>query len=78
MWFIDQLEPGSPLYNLASMYRMRGPLNVQALEKTVNEIVRRHESLRTTFRNVDGQPLQVITPELRLSLEVAAVSGFQR
>src|SRR5271169_3799618 len=42
LWFIDQLEPGSPLYNLASMYRMQGTLNVAALERTLNEIVRRH------------------------------------
>src|SRR5271165_6058488 len=75
LWFIDQLEPGSPMYNLASMYRMRGSLNVPALEKTINEIVRRHESLRTTFRNVDGQPLQVIAPEWRMPLEVNIVKG---
>ena len=75
LWFIDQLEPGSPLYNLASMYRMRGSLNVAALEKTINEIVRRHESLRTTFRNVEGQPVQVIVEELRLSLQITEVSG---
>lgn len=75
LWFIDQLEPGSPLYNIVSMYRMHGALNVPALEKTVNEIVRRHESLRTTFRNVDGQPVQVIVPHLRLPLEITSVRG---
>ena len=75
LWFIDQLEPGSPMYNLASMYRMRGELNVAALEKTINEIVRRHESLRTTFRNVDGQPVQVIAPELRMPLQLTIVKG---
>ncbi len=75
LWFIDQLEPGNPLYNMASMYRMQGSLNLPALEGTVNEIVRRHESLRTTFRNVDGAPAQVIHPEVRLSLQVTAVSG---
>ena len=75
LWFIDQLEPDSALYNLASMYRMRGALNVPALQRTVNEIVRRHESLRTTFRNVDGQPVQVVAPESRVSLEVTDVTG---
>jgi amino acid adenylation domain-containing protein len=75
LWFIDQLEPGSALYNLASMYRMQGAVNVPALEKTVNEIVRRHESLRTTFRNVDGQPMQVIAPELHLPMDVIAIRG---
>ena len=75
LWFLDQLEPGSSMYNLASMYRMRGDLNVPALEKTINEIVRRHESLRTAFRNVDGQPVQVIAPEWRMPLEVTIVKG---
>src|SRR5450631_156647 len=75
LWFIDQLEPGSPLYNLASMYRMQGTLDVPALEKTINEIVRRHESLRTTFRNVDGEPVPVIVPELWLPLEITEVTG---
>ena len=75
LWFIDQLEPGSALYNLASMYRMRGTLNVVALERTLNEIVRRHESLRTTFRNVDGRPVALIKPELSLPMPTADVSG---
>ncbi len=75
LWFIDQLEPGSPLFNIALMYRMRGPLNVTALEDTVNEIVRRHESLRTTFRDIDGQPVQVIAPELRLPLVVNSITA---
>src|SRR5664279_3295452 len=75
LWFIDQLEPGSPMYNLASMYRMQGTLDVPALEKTINEIVRRHESLRTTFHNVDGQPVQVIAAELPLPLELTTVRG---
>src|SRR5271165_3763805 len=74
LWFIDQLEPGSPLYNLASMYRMQGALNVSALKRTVNEIVRRHESLRTTFHNVDGYPVARISQELTLSLPIAEVT----
>src|SRR5207253_4557604 len=57
LWFIDQLEPGNSLYNISAMYRMWGPLHIEALQKTINEIVRRHESLRTTFGSVDGQPV---------------------
>ncbi len=75
LWFIDQLEPGSPLYNISAMYRMRGPLNVSALERTINEIVRRHESLRTTFGNVDGKPVVLITPQLTVPLPITDVSG---
>ncbi|MBV9483693.1 MAG: amino acid adenylation domain-containing protein, partial [Acidobacteria bacterium] len=76
LWFIDQLEPGNCLYNICAMYRMRGELHVEALEKTINEIVRRHESLRTIFRSVDGQPVQVIAPELRVPLPVEICTGL--
>ncbi len=76
LWFIDQLDPGSPLYNISAMYRMRGSLNLPALERTINEIVRRHESLRTTFRNVDGHPVAVLSPEVRIKLSATPVPGF--
>jgi amino acid adenylation domain-containing protein len=75
LWFIDQLEPGSPFYNISAMYRMRGKLRVEALEKTLNEIVRRHESLRTTFHNVEGHPVAVIANEVLVRLEPHKVSG---
>ena len=76
LWFIDQLEPGNPLYNISAMYRLKGPLNVGAMHRTINEIVRRHESLRTTFRSVDGQAVQVITPSLELPLPVEVREGL--
>src|SRR5258708_11185957 len=63
LWFLDQLEPGSPLYNVGHVTRMHGPLNPTALEKSLNEIVRRHEALRTTFNTVNDQPVQVIAPK---------------
>jgi amino acid adenylation domain-containing protein len=75
LWFIDQLEPGSPLYNISAMYRMRGALNVAALEKTLNEIIRRHESLRTTFHNVEGHAVAVIAPEVVLRLVPQRLTG---
>ena len=75
LWFIDQLEPGSPAYNISAMYRLRGTLNVSALDRTINEIVRRHESLRTTFHNVDGQPVAVLSPEVLISLTPQQVPG---
>ncbi|HZP16376.1 MAG TPA: condensation domain-containing protein, partial [Terriglobales bacterium] len=76
LWFLDQLEPGTPLYNISAMYRMWGPLNIEALQRTFNEIVRRHESLRATFRNVDGQPIQVISPELQLPIRIVHHPGL--
>ena len=63
LWFLDQLDPGNPFYNLLGAVRLRGVLVVEALEGALAEIVARHEALRTTFvaaRN--GQPRQVIGP----------------
>src|SRR5712691_6704067 len=62
LWFIDQLQPNNPAYNLALFLRVTGPLNVPVLERCLNEIVRRHEALRTTFPTVRGQPVQRIAP----------------
>lgn len=62
LWFIDQWATGSPFYNIPVPLRLEGPLNIAVLEQSIAEIVRRHEILRTTLRNIDGQPVQVITP----------------
>jgi amino acid adenylation domain-containing protein len=64
LWFLDQLIPGNTIYNVPTIIRLTGSLNTFALEQTFNEIVRRHETLRTTFMVSDGQPLQVILPSL--------------
>jgi amino acid adenylation domain-containing protein len=70
LWFLDQLTPGSSFYNLFAATPVRWPLNVSVLERVLNEIVRRHESLRTTFAAVDGQPVQIIAPQLQIPLPV--------
>jgi amino acid adenylation domain-containing protein len=70
LWFLSQLDPGSSVYNLSSAYRLRGRLNAAALEHSLNAIIRRHESLRTTFPAVDGRPVQVVTPHQPLALPV--------
>ena len=70
LWFLDQYEPNSSVYNLPSALRLKGSLNVEALEQSLNEIVRRHEGLRTTFRAADGEPVQVIAPSLAVPLSV--------
>jgi amino acid adenylation domain-containing protein len=75
LWFLDQLEPGSSFYNIFDTLSFNEPLNVRALEESLNEIVRRHEVLRTTFTIVDdGQPVQMIAPSLRLPLQVINLS----
>lgn len=70
LWFLEQLVPGNPFYNVPTAVRLVGQLSVTALEQTFNEIVRRHEALRTTFRMIDGEPVQVIAPILELSLSL--------
>jgi len=69
-WYLDQLEPGNPAYNIAVRFRLEGPLQVEALERALNEIVRRHDTLRTVFQNVRGLPVQVVLPRLTISLTV--------
>jgi amino acid adenylation domain-containing protein len=71
LWFLDQLVPDNAFYNLDSaLWMSMTPADVPVLERTLNEIVRRHESLRTTFMAVDGQPVQVVATEGRVSLPV--------
>ena len=61
LWFLNQLEPDSALYNIPTAVRLRGTLDLAALEGTFREIIGRHESLRTTFTVADGVPVQVIS-----------------
>jgi len=68
LWVIHQVEPESPAYNFPAAVRFRGRLDVAVLENTLNEIVRRHATLRTTFSEVNGSPAQFVAPELRVSL----------
>ena len=70
LWFIDQLVPGNAFYNVPTALRLTGSLNLIALEQTFNEIVRRHETLRTRFGIVEGQLVQAIAPTLKVSLPV--------
>ena len=70
LWFLDQLEPGNPLYNVPCAMRITGRLDAPALEHSINEIIRRHESLRTRFTTTGGQPVQVIAPTLTIPLPV--------
>jgi amino acid adenylation domain-containing protein len=68
LWFLNQLEPESPAYNLANAVRLQGLLHVEALERSLQEIVRRHESLRTLFASQEGQPVQIISADAPLVL----------
>ena len=74
LWFLDQFEPGSAVYNVPRILNLEGPLDVAAMEKALTEIVRRHESLRTTFSGAAGDPVQIVGPPFSVSLPVTDLS----
>jgi non-ribosomal peptide synthetase component F/alpha-ketoglutarate-dependent taurine dioxygenase/acyl carrier protein len=76
LWFLDQLESGLSFYNLSAAIRMRGALNVEVFEQTLTEISRRHESLRTSFQNIDGRPVQIIAEPQTIKLLINDLSDL--
>ena len=76
LWFLDQLEPESTLYNIHDAMPWKGRLDRGALERAFGEVVRRHEVLRTTFTAVDGVAMQVVGPAGEMRLEVVDLSGL--
>jgi len=70
VWYLDQLEPGTPAYNICLAYRMRGRLQIPALQEAFDSLIVRHPSLRTTFQKEGGQPVQVLSAPHPLSLEM--------
>lgn len=76
LWFLDQLEPNSPLYNIPTVLRLTGDLNVEALASSLNEIVERHEALRTTFPSVEGTPMQRVDIPRPVPFETIDLSGL--
>jgi amino acid adenylation domain-containing protein len=76
LWFMQQLEPDSPFYNMLTAVRLQGELNTAALERVLNEILRRHEALRTAFSHQDGLPLQLITPHCDILLPIVELQSL--
>ena len=74
LWFLDQLEPDNPIYNIPQRIHLCGTLNVEALQLSLSEIVRRHESLRTTFIAIDGLPMQIIAEPFVVPLQLTDLS----
>ena len=68
LWVLHQLDPASPAYNMPESIRLGGPLDLRALEESLNEIIRRHEVLRTTFRTTDEGPVQVVAPHQNVGM----------
>jgi amino acid adenylation domain-containing protein len=77
LWFLDRLQPGSFFYNVPGALRLEGRLDAPALERAFGDVVRRHEALRTTFAEVDGEPVQVIAPFRGFALPVEDLSGLE-
>ncbi len=76
IWFLDQLEPNAATYNVSLAVKLEGPLNVALLERSLNDVVKRHETLRTRFNpGANGQPEQIVLPELSINLPIVQVPG---
>lgn len=76
LWFLAQLEPDSPFYNMFKAVRLNGRINIAVLERSLNEIIRRHEVLRTNFDVVEGKPVQVIAPQATIKPVVLDLQGL--
>jgi len=74
LWFLDQLDPGTPVYNMPGAIRLEGTLDVDLLSRVFSEIINRHDSLRTRFTSIDEQPYQVIEPKGEWSIECLDIS----
>ncbi|HYY98878.1 MAG TPA: amino acid adenylation domain-containing protein, partial [Pyrinomonadaceae bacterium] len=76
LWFIEQLQPGAPTYHIPVALNIGGRLDAETLERSLAEIQRRHESLRTSFAVVDGRPVQVVAPDTGCALPFVDLSGL--
>ncbi|MGZ4123604.1 MAG: condensation domain-containing protein, partial [Tumebacillaceae bacterium] len=76
LWFMYQLEPDNPAYNISSDVRIKGTPNVEVLERCFQEIIRRHEVLRITFHNEGGMPMQQFHADVKLTIPVIDLSDL--
>jgi amino acid adenylation domain-containing protein len=75
LWFLSELEPDNLAYNIAACLRFTGKLHVGALQRSLSEIIRRHDILRTNIKEIEGRPMQVVAPPYELILEPGQVQG---
>jgi amino acid adenylation domain-containing protein len=75
LWFLHQLAPANPFYNVSAAIRLTGTLNQAALARSFQEIVQRHAALRTRFTSVEGQPVQMVEPQIKLEMPVVDLHG---
>ncbi len=76
LWLLARLMPETPMYNESVTLRMRGHLDVSALEKSLNEFINRHEAWRTIFPVIDERPVQIVQPDMPLNLRVIDLSSL--
>jgi len=77
LWVLDRIEPNNPLYNIPRAFQLKGPLDVPSFTRALNEIVRRHESLRTTFAtSTNGEPVQVVAKFLELDVPILDLTQY--
>jgi amino acid adenylation domain-containing protein len=76
LWFLYQLEPVNPAYNLSFARHLKGELNEAALQRSLDEIIRRHEILRTSFASIDGRPAQLLAPPRSLHIALDDLSSI--
>src|SRR5262249_31214530 len=76
IWFLEQLTVGSPAYNVVDVIRFEGECDAERMRRSIQALVKRHESLRTVFESGDGQPTQVVLPELNIALRELDLRAF--
>jgi hypothetical protein len=74
LWVLDQLEPGRPIYNVPDTHYFKGRFDLDAMERSLSDLIRRHEGMRTTFQVIDGEPVQVIGEPWPLKLNIIDLS----
>src|SRR6266849_9599893 len=75
-WYLDRLEPGNPCWNLAVRFRLVGPLGVPLLQRSIAEVGRRHDVLRTSFALIDGALAQIVHSEAAIPLPLDDLSSL--
>ncbi len=78
VWFLEKLAPGMGVYNNPYAYDLRGSVNIGALRASVNEIIKRHASLRTNFKVLHDEPIQVVKPNLKLRIPLIDLTSFNK
>jgi len=76
LWFLEQLDPGNPIYNLGASFSLKGRLDVKALRNSFQDVIDRHEVLRTTFPTLDGEPTQRINNTLNINIPVFDLTEY--